>query len=239
MKITKNVYMLSGSAFSAVNDDAMMGEVYGVYTTQGIILIDCGKTKSGLKMLKETLFYFDVDAPITHCIITHAHHDHCGNSKQLQTEGTVIIVGKEDEYYCINGGVGELNSPFKNEQRFPAFIPDILIEKDQVLEINGVYFEFIKVPGHTPGSMAILTQVDERVIMFTGDMLQPDGIFLNSVSLGWTGDPRYDKDTLVKSIIKLMKYKADIILPGHGRICLRNGTSLLEYAAQVAYTSKR
>ena len=239
MKITRSVFMLSGSAYSAVNNSDMMGEVYGIYTSQGIVLIDCGKERSGLDTLRETLTHFNVDVPITHCILTPAHHDHCGNAKQLQMEGAVIIVGKEDESYCIRGGVWGLNSPFENEQGYRPFTPDVLIERDQIVEINGLPFEFIKVPGHTPGSMAVRIEIDEKTILFTGDMLQLDGIFLNSVNFGWMGDPLFNRDELVKSMIKLMKYTADIILPGHGRICLRNGTNLLLHAAKKAYTSMR
>ena len=69
MKITRSVFMLSGSAYSAVNNSDMMGEVYGIYTSQGIVLIDCGKERSGLDTLRETLTHFNVDVPITHCIL--------------------------------------------------------------------------------------------------------------------------------------------------------------------------
>lgn len=239
MKVTKNVYMLSGSAFSAVDNNAALGEVYGICTSKGIVLVDCGRAGSGLKILKRTLSDFDIELPITHCIVTHAHHDHCGNARQLQIEGTVIIVGKEDENYCISGGSRGLNSPYEDEQVFPSFVPDILIEKDQEIGINGILFEFIKIPGHTPGSMAVRVIVDGKTLMFTGDTIQPDGMFLSSVNFGWTGDPLFDRTKLMKSLLKLMKYETDIILPGHGRICLCNGTSLLKHAAKKAYTSLR
>lgn len=239
MKITNNIYVLSGSYFSAVNNTATLGDVYGVRTPQGLILIDCGTAVTGLAMLEETLSYFDVKEPITHCIVTHAHHDHCGSAKELQEAGTIIIVGQEDAVYCTNGGAWGLNSPFDKEQAFPAFTPDMTIVDDQTLEINGISFEFIKVPGHTPGSMAIRVRLDGKIVLFTGDMLQPDGIFLNSVNFGWKGDPHYNRQTTVDSMMKLMQFETDMVLPGHGKVCLRNGTSLLRHAAQIAFTSLR
>ncbi|WP_342479072.1 MBL fold metallo-hydrolase [Paenibacillus sp. FSL H7-0350] len=239
MKITNNIFVLSGSYFSAVNNVATLGEVYGIHTPNGLILIDCGTAVTGLAMLKETLSYFNVNEPITHCIITHAHHDHCGSAKELQEAGTIIIVGQEDAAYCTNGGVWGLNSPFDKEQAYPAFTPDLLIAEDQVLEINGISFEFIKVPGHTPGSMAIRISLDDKIVLFTGDMLQPDGFLLNAVNFGWKGDPFFNRQMTVDSMMKLMLYDTDMILPGHGKLCLRNGTSLLRYAAQVAFTSLR
>ncbi len=239
MRITNNIYVLCGSYFSAVNNTETLGDVYGIDTLQGVILIDCGQPKTGLITLKDTLSYFGVKKPITHCIITHAHHDHCGSARQLQDEGVTIIVGKEDEAYCVNGGIKGMYSPFEKEQEFPAFTPDIIIAENQTLDINGLQFEFIKIPGHTPGSMAIRTMFDAKSVLFTGDMLQPDGVYLNTFDFGWAGDPSYDKKATVDSIMKLANYETDMVLPGHGKICLRNGTTLLKYAAQAAFTTLR
>ncbi len=237
MRITNNLYMLSGSSFSAVNNHKTLGEVYGILTQQGVILIDCGKAKAGPTMLKETLSYFEVDEPITHLILTHAHHDHCGGAKELQDTGTKVIVGKADVDYCINGG--PKGTPFDEEQSFPAFIPDTEIPNDQTLEINGLKFEFIMIPGHTQGSMAIRVKLDGKTMLFTGDTLEADGTFLNNFLFGWPGDPSYDQQMIVESIMKLMKYETDMVLSGHGKVCLRNGTDLLRHAAQVAYTTLR
>lgn len=239
MRVTNNIYILSGSYYSAVNNSATLGEVYGIRTPQGVILIDCGKPITGLVMLKETLSYFDVNEPITHCIITHAHIDHCGSAKELQDAGTIIIVGQEDAAYCTNGGVWGLNTPFDKEQAYPAFTPNIMITGDQTFEINGILFEFIKVPGHTLGSIAIRITLDGKTVLFTGDILQPDGMYLNSINFGWKGDPSYNRQMTVDSMMKLMQFETDMILPGHGKLCLRNGTSLLRHAAQIAFTSLR
>ena len=155
MRLTNNIFVLSGSYFSGVDDMSTLGDVYGVRTPKGIVLVDCGEPDTGPRMLKETLAYFDAFEPITHVIITHAHHDHCGGAKLLQAEGAKIIVASEDAAVCKNGGVWGMYGPFDQEQAFPAFAPDIEIGDDCELEINGLMFEFIKIPGHTKGSMAI------------------------------------------------------------------------------------
>ena len=230
MKITNNLYMLSGSCFSAVNNIETLGEVYGIYTKKGIVLIDCGKAKTGPAMLKETLKYFGLNSPITYLILTHAHHDHCGGAKELQECGTKVIVGKDDADYCRQGG--PKGTPDDEGQSFPAFIPDVEISCDQKMEINGIIFEFIMIPGHTKGGMAIRTKLDGKVILFTGDTLEPDGTFLNKFLFGWEGDPSFDKEMIVKSIMKLKEYETDMVLSGHGKVCLRNGTKLLRQAAK-------
>ena len=55
MIISNNLFYLSGSCFSAVNDKSMLGEVYGINTSQGLVLIDCGEATIGPKRIKMVL----------------------------------------------------------------------------------------------------------------------------------------------------------------------------------------
>lgn len=175
MKITNNLYYLSGSCFSAVGNTGMLGEVYGINTDKGIVLIDCGEANTGPAMIRETLKCFGINSSITHVILTHGHHDHCGGAKELQENGAMIIVGEGDADYCKQGGPKGTSNDM--EQSFPAFIPDIEISCDKKMEINGIMFEFIMIPGHTNGGMAIRTKIDGKTILFTGDTLEADGTF--------------------------------------------------------------
>ena len=240
MKVTNNTYVLSGSYFSGVNDISTLGEVYGIRTPGGVILVDCGESGHGPRMLRETLSYFNVTEPVTHVIITHAHHDHCGGAKEIQSVGAKIIVAKEDAGRCENGGVWGMYTPFDKGQAFSAFTPDIIINDDGELTINGLSFEFIKIPGHTKGSMAVRVNVDGKTVIFTGDALQTDGKNnVGNITFGWQGDPDFSREDVVNSMMKLMKYETDMILPGHGKVCLRHGTAVLRHAAQTAFLTLR
>lgn len=53
MIISNDLFYLSGSCFSAVNNKSILGEVYGINTGQGLILIDCGEASTGPAMLKK------------------------------------------------------------------------------------------------------------------------------------------------------------------------------------------
>ncbi len=230
MIISNNLFYLSGSCFAAENNKGTLGEVYGINTDQGLILIDCGEALNGPAIIRKTLKKFNINSPITHVILTHGHHDHCGGAKELQMTGAKIIVGAGDTNYCKQGGPKGTSDDI--EQSFPAFIPDVEIFVDQEMIINGIVFEFIMIPGHTNGGMAIRAKVDGEFVLFTGDTLEADGVFLNKFLFGWEGDPAFNKEAIVNSIIKLTKYKADIVLSGHGKICLSNGTKLICQAAK-------
>jgi len=242
MRVTNNIYVLSGSYYGAIGDGGMAGEVYGIHTPEGMILIDSGMAKAGLAQIQETMAYYGIKEKISHVIITHSHLDHTGSAKAIQEMGAKIIVGAEDAYMCTNGGYQShnVNSPFNDTFTFDAFTPDLLIDQDCTLEINGLQLTFIKTPGHTPGSMVIQVKMDGKTALFTGDVLEPEDSSFSDICLGWQGDVGFDRAAVVESMMKLFNnYQADIILPGHGKLCLKNGTKLLRQAAKIAMLTMR
>ncbi|MDR2648888.1 MAG: MBL fold metallo-hydrolase [Clostridiales bacterium] len=217
MRITDNTYNLSGEAYGA------LGEVYAARTDQGVILIDCGSPETGYANVKENLASCGLaGARISHVILTHGHWDHCGSAKSFQDDGAVIIVGQEDSFMCVNGGNGGLDTPHDvDEHIYPAFKPDIEIKEDSEMEISGLMFGFIKIPGHTAGSTAVLLTVDQKTFLFTGDALQPSGAYhIDGITFGWQGDINFSRENIISSMNKLLrKVTADCILPGHGAVC--------------------
>lgn len=240
MRVTDSVYVLSGSYYGAVDNRDTLGDVYGIRTAKGLILIDCGIPGGGYDTVKETLAYYGLlDVPVTHLLITHAHYDHCGSARAVQDTGALVAVGAEDVFQCENGGSVGLDTPFKFTHVYPAFRPDIVIDKDCEMTLDGINFKFYKTPGHTPGSVCIAVELDGKKILFTGDSVQPSGKQLCEVGLGWQGDVAFSRENIVKSMLKLMDMDVDVVLPGHGKVCLRNGTEVLRLAAETAFLTMR
>ena len=239
MRVTDNIFILNGGHFMAVNNRDFLGEAYGIRTPGGVILIDSGPPVTGPAMIRENLEYLHVKEPITHLIVTHGHWDHAGGAKELQEKGVKVIVSEQDVKYCVNGGREGMRSPFISGHDFPAFTPDIIIADDQIMDINGLAVEFIMIPGHTPGSMGARVKIDHKTALFTGDALQLVGKYMDTVEFGWRGDPNFSRESIVSSMYKLMSYKTDMILPGHGKVCARNGTEMLVEAAQQAFLTLR
>jgi glyoxylase-like metal-dependent hydrolase (beta-lactamase superfamily II) len=229
--------VLSGSYYAAL-EPGLLGEIYGIQTDEGLIIIDAGLPDSGLAQIRETCAYYGLGEKIAYLIITHVHNDHAGNARAIQDMGAKVIVGAGDLASCLNGGFKD--TPFDVEQVFPAFIPDITIDKDTELDLCGVKARFFTIPGHSNGSIALQFELDERVFLCTGDALQPAGNgVIEEVSFGWQGDVNFSRANIVKSMMKLAKLNADVILPGHGKICLKNGTALLQLAARQAFMTMR
>jgi glyoxylase-like metal-dependent hydrolase (beta-lactamase superfamily II) len=136
-------------------------------------------------------------------LITHGHFDHVGGVADL-AEGTGAPVympdGERDrlERYAEFAPVG---MPGR------SYVPDHLLEGGETVDVAGLSFECIAIPGHSPAHVAF--HVDGA--LFSGDLL-----FAGSV--GRTDLPGADWDTLVASIRTLFdRYPpGTVVYPGHG-----------------------
>ena len=141
-----------------------------------------------------------------HCsaiLITHGHFDHLGGVADL-AEGTRAPVympaGERDrlERYAEFAPVGVPGR---------AYMPDHLLEGGETIDVAGLSFECIAIPGHSPAHVAYYSDG----CLFSGDLL-----FAGSV--GRVDLPGGDWDTLLESVRALAdRYPSEtIVYPGHG-----------------------
>ena len=138
-------------------------------------------------------------------LVTHGHWDHLVGVADL-AEGTGAPV------YMPEGERVLLESP---EAFTPpgismrAYTPDVLLEGGETIDVAGIAFEVIPVPGHSPAHVAYHADGS----LFSGDVL-----FAGSV--GRTDLPGADWDTLVASIRALVDaYPPETVVhPGHGPV---------------------
>jgi glyoxylase-like metal-dependent hydrolase (beta-lactamase superfamily II) len=129
---------------------------------------------------------------------THGHFDHVWSNKELkETLNIPIYVPKEDAFMLEN-------DPFA--QGTPPSKPDVLIEGDAEVDLDGFRFKFLHFPGHTPGCSAILIENT----LFSGDFIFKD-------SIGRVDFPYSNPEDMKKSIHKFLAYTENWeIYPGHG-----------------------
>jgi glyoxylase-like metal-dependent hydrolase (beta-lactamase superfamily II) len=136
-------------------------------------------------------------------VVTHGHWDHLVGVADL-AEGTGAPV------YMAEGERSLLEDP--NRFTPPGltvrpYTPDVLLEGGETIELGGMAFDVLPVPGHSPAHLAYHTAGS----LFSGDVL-----FAGSV--GRADLPGADWDTLVASIRRLVDaYPPEtVVYPGHG-----------------------
>jgi hydroxyacylglutathione hydrolase len=137
-------------------------------------------------------------------LITHSHWDHILGLADL-AEGTgATVYGPEVELEVLEnpnayyGAVGVSLRGWK---------PNVLLSGGETIEVAGISFEVLAVPGHSPGHLAYYAD---------GALLSGDVLFAGSV--GRTDLPRGDWDELLGSIKTLVdRFPPDtVVYSGHG-----------------------
>lgn len=144
-----------------------------------------------------------VGATCTGILVTHGHWDHLVGVADL-AEGTGAPVHMaEGERALLEDPAGR--APANVVLR--AYTPDVLLTGGETIELAGIAFEVVSVPGHSPAHLAYHADG----CLFSGDVL-----FAGSV--GRTDLPGSDWDTLLASIRSLVDaYPPEtIVYPGHG-----------------------
>jgi hydroxyacylglutathione hydrolase len=136
-------------------------------------------------------------------LITHGHWDHLGGVAEL-AEGTGAPVYMAEAERALLENLPDLVPPGVPARSYTA---DTLLNGDETLELAGITFETLRVPGHSPGHLAFYADG----CLFSGDVL-----FAGSV--GRTDLPGADHDTLVESLRTLTERfpPGTVVYSGHG-----------------------
>jgi glyoxylase-like metal-dependent hydrolase (beta-lactamase superfamily II) len=139
-------------------------------------------------------------------LITHGDMDHLGGVAELaEVTGAPVHMAADER--------GELEELGRNalpgfDLPFRSYTPEILLAGDETLELAGISFETIRVPGHTAAHLAFHTAGH----LFSGDVLF-------SGSVGRTDRPGNSWEQLLDSIRALVDRlpPETVVHPGHGR----------------------
>jgi hydroxyacylglutathione hydrolase len=136
-------------------------------------------------------------------LITHGHYDHLGGVADL-AEGTGAPVYMAEDERMLLEEPDQFTPP---GYRIRRYTPDVLLGGDETLELAGIEFQTLRVPGHSPAHLGYYADG----CLFSGDVL-----FAGSV--GRTDLPGGDWDTLVESIRMLVdRFSPEtLVYSGHG-----------------------
>ena len=136
-------------------------------------------------------------------LITHGHWDHLGGVADLAEASGAPVHMAADERIALE----RINDFAPAELPLRPYTPDVLLEGYETLDLAGISFQTLRVPGHSPAHLAYYA----NGCLFSGDVL-----FAGSV--GRTDLPFGDWDTLVASIRLLAdRFPPEtVVYSGHG-----------------------
>lgn len=192
---------------------------YLVTTTKGYILIDSGYSINRKDLEKQLEDAGCTSKNLKLILITHGHFDHTGNCAFLREKygaqiamhkGDLPMVETGDMFYnknLIMRTLGKIMFFFLMRGTFEKFTPDILIEDKQDLTPYELEAEIIHIPGHSKGSIGILTTNHDLIC---GDLLTN----IKNPQKNTLIDNQEEFDTSVEQV---MSREIETVYPGHGK----------------------
>jgi|GEM_PF-3860232 len=177
------------------------------------ILIDLGHPQEDPADITDGLKKYGLTpADIQYVFFTHLHPDHIGHKNLFS--GSTFVFHKDEKMAFV----------FKNDKTIALSESSIFgitensiagpMRSKTVPDFNklgnSIYFHHC--PGHTPGSMTIFTNIENKIHAFVGDIFLSEEYFRKMILPGSTWD-----ETPIPAQMEFIKVNADIIIPGHGK----------------------
>ncbi len=234
MRITEHIYMVGSGAFGLSNhqDCHVWLLAFSEAGQERLALVDAGSGDDTGAILenvrKEGL---DPDR-IDYVLLTHAHRGHAGGCAELKQKlpGCRIATSKPEAVLLERGTAVELGlnlfgspDPDRNLLLPPCAVDIVLVDGEKIC-IGDLTIQAIVVPGHNPGCVCYLAEIDSRRVLFSGDTVYVGGY----ISVGnWPGS---STESYRENIRKLSGLNTDALLSGHHLFTLSGGQSHLDKA---------
>ncbi|MCR9110965.1 MAG: MBL fold metallo-hydrolase [Rhodobacteraceae bacterium] len=190
------------------------------------MLVDTGLPSSEAKIFKRLKKIGLSWSNVRMVVLTHAHIDHAGSAVAIKalTSAPILAHALEVPYCSGQPPKLEATGPFGRtfqktgaiQRPFSYFEPDeIMTAGEMSLDDRGFPLKIIHTPGHTPGSVSVLTQNDSAV---AGD-LAASGVLLGGIVL--RAKPKRppfeeDKQAVATSLELLLQRGCKTFHLGHG-----------------------
>ncbi|MCL5960607.1 MAG: MBL fold metallo-hydrolase, partial [Chloroflexi bacterium] len=186
----------------------------------GYVLIDSGVPSKRADLEKEIEKAGCEPGSLKLIVMTHGDYDHAGNAAYLREKyGTRIATHDSDSGMVERGDmrwnrkakpdkrsmIFKIMSLFVRPGKFDVFKPDLTIDEGFDLSPYGFEAKVLHIPGHSKGSIGILTSGGD---LFCGDLLYNIGIGIPFVD---------DLVAFNASVEKLKSLEISTVFPGHGK----------------------
>jgi glyoxylase-like metal-dependent hydrolase (beta-lactamase superfamily II) len=194
----------------------------------GFILIDTGVAARRADLERELVSAGCQPGHLKLIILTHGDSDHADNAAYLRDKYGALIAMHQSDAGMVERGdmswnrkaradrvalgfrlimvVSGVVQRFRGPARFDTFTPDLILTDGADLAGYGFDARVLHLPGHSKGSLGILTARGE---LFCGDLLynfgKPGALFLDDLA-----DFR-------ASLARLEKLEIGTVYPGHGK----------------------
>jgi glyoxylase-like metal-dependent hydrolase (beta-lactamase superfamily II) len=201
MKIMENLWQVGGAEYTSVEDAA----IYLIRFGEKAALIDAGCGSDHDSLAANISEVLPPDTEIEYLFLTHCHYDHSGGADRVRNQyGCKIVAHELDAEYLENGNSQVTAADWYGARMNPLKIDHKIKDRKQIFQVGSGELTAYHCPGHSPGSVVYLAQLDSERILFGQDVHGPlDASFFSN------------RDDYERSLKFMIALKADILCEGH------------------------
>lgn len=201
MEIMQNLWQVGGAEFTSVEDAA----IYLIRFGDKAALIDAGCGGAHNHLANNISKVLPSDAEIEYLFLTHCHYDHAGGAEAVRNQyGCKIVVHELDANFLEKGDSTVTAATWYGARMKALKIDHKIKEKNQSFQVGSGELTACHCPGHSPGSVVYLTELNSNLVLFGQDVHGPlDASFLSN------------HDDYKRSLKFLEGLQADILCEGH------------------------
>lgn len=212
-RIYENVYQVGGAAISDIRDGAIylldLGE---------LVLIDSGAGVGFEQTLRNIEMVGLNPADISTVILTHCHMDHIGGAALFRQRFGSRIVMHAFDAEIVECGDQHMTAAWCFGIYLQPFPVDIKLRGEKGhLSFGDYTVNWVHIPGHSPGSLAVYFDMGGKRVLFGQDVSAP-----------LLEDFKCDPVAWRNSMDKLLALNADILCDGHAGV-FRPGNRVRSY----------
>ncbi|MGE5221660.1 MAG: MBL fold metallo-hydrolase [Omnitrophica WOR_2 bacterium] len=192
--------------------------VYAVVFDQNAVLIDFGS--GAILDILETMGIRHV----TDVLMTHHHRDQGqGLPRALAAGARIWAPHAEQDLFAHVEDTWQSREIYNNynvrQDRFSLLEPVAIagtLKDYEERDFGGTRFTVLPTPGHTPGSITLLAEIDGQRLAFSGDLIAAPGQVWSQAATQWTYNGAEGMAASIPSLLDLKAKKPDVLLPSHG-----------------------
>jgi len=202
-EIVANVFIIGGGGLTGAGDCL----IYLIKTQEGLVLIDAGLGEDNYQLIKNIEALGLAPTDLKFLILTHCHIDHIGGAAALKQEYNLKTYAHILDIPAIEGEkLARTGATLYGVKYEPIHIDQALtVEKgEEKLDFGSISLVCMHIPGHTPGSICIYTDIGNTRVLFGQDVHGPlfDAFGSNT-------------EDFVESLNRMIALNADILCEGH------------------------